>query len=47
VRLAIESFLPQIRGRHVLLHEDNTAVVATLSNLTTRSPVTMTELRRL
>jgi hypothetical protein len=47
VRLAIESFLPQLRGRKVLLHEDNTAVVATLSKLTTRSPVTMTELRRL
>jgi hypothetical protein len=47
VRLAIESFLPQLRGRHVLLHEDNTTVVATLSKLTTRSPVIMTELRRL
>jgi hypothetical protein len=43
VRLAIESFLPQLRGRHVLLHEDNTAVVATLSKPTTRSPVMMTE----
>jgi hypothetical protein len=47
LRLAIESFLPQLRGRNVLLHEDNTAVVATLSTLTTRSPVMMTELRRL
>jgi hypothetical protein len=47
VRLAIESFLPQLRGRNVLLHEDNTAVVTTLSKLTTRSPVMMTELRRL
>jgi hypothetical protein len=47
VRLAIESFLPQLRGRNVLLHEDNTAVVATLSKLSTRSPVMMTELRRL
>jgi hypothetical protein len=46
VRLAIESFLPQLRGRNVLLHEDNTAVVATLSKLTTRSPVMMIELRR-
>jgi hypothetical protein len=46
VRLAIESFLPQLRGRNILLHEDNTAVVATLSKLTTRSPVMMTELRR-
>jgi hypothetical protein len=46
-RLAIEAFLPQLRGRNVLLHEDNTAVVATLSKLTTRSPVMMTELQRL
>jgi hypothetical protein len=47
VRLAIESFLPQLKCRHVFLHEDNTAVVATLTKLTTRSPVIMTELRRL
>jgi hypothetical protein len=44
VRLAIESFLPQLGGRNVLLYEDNTAVVATLSKLTTRSPFMMTEL---
>jgi hypothetical protein len=47
VRLAIESFLPQLRGRHVSLHEDNTAVVATLSKLATRSPIMMAEQRRL
>jgi hypothetical protein len=47
VRLAIEAFLPQLRGRNVLLHVNNTAVVATLSKLTTRSPLMMTELRRL
>jgi hypothetical protein len=47
VRLAIESFLPQRRGRNVLLHEDNTAVVATLPKLTTRSPFMMTKSRRL
>jgi hypothetical protein len=47
VRVAIESFLPHLRGRNVLLHEDNTAVVATLTKLTTRSPVMMTELRLL
>jgi hypothetical protein len=46
LRLTIEYFLPQLRGRNVLLHEDNTAVVATLSKLTKRSPVMMTELRR-
>jgi hypothetical protein len=47
VRLAIKSYLPQLRGRDALLHEDNTAVVATLTKLTTRSPVMMTEPRRL
>jgi hypothetical protein len=46
VRHAVESFLPQLKGRHVLLHGDNTAVVATLTKLTTRSPVMMTELPR-
>eukprot|EP00873_Tetraselmis_striata_P017362 jgi/Tetstr1/437626/TSEL_026293.t1 len=47
VRHAVESFLPQLRGRHVLLHEDNTAVVAALANITSRSPVMMEELRKL
>jgi hypothetical protein len=47
VRHAVESFLPQLKGRQVLLHEDNTAVVAALTKLTSRSPVMMTELRRL
>jgi hypothetical protein len=47
VRLAVESFLPQLKGRQVLLHEDNTAVVAALTKLTSRSPVMMAELRRL
>jgi hypothetical protein len=31
VRLAIESFLSQLRGRDVLLHEDNKTVIATLN----------------
>jgi hypothetical protein len=47
VRHAIESFLPQLRGRNVLLPEDNNPVVATLTKLTTRSPVIMTKLRRM
>jgi hypothetical protein len=47
VRHAVESFLPHFKGRQVLLHEDNTAVVAALTKLTSRSPVMMTELRRL
>eukprot|EP00873_Tetraselmis_striata_P042594 jgi/Tetstr1/462858/TSEL_007807.t1 len=47
VRHAFESFLPHLRGRRVLLHEDNTAVVVALANLTSRSPVMMEELRKL
>eukprot|EP00873_Tetraselmis_striata_P004745 jgi/Tetstr1/425009/TSEL_015477.t1 len=47
VRHAVGSFLPQLRGRRVLLHEDNTAVVASQTNLTSRSPVMMEELRKL
>jgi hypothetical protein len=45
VRLAVRSFLPQLRGCNVLrLPEDSTAVVATLTKLTTRSVVMLTEL---
>jgi hypothetical protein len=36
VRHAVELFLPQLQGRQVLLHEDNTAVVGTLTKLATR-----------
>jgi hypothetical protein len=46
VRHSVESFLPQLKGRQVLLPEDNTAVVAALTKLTSWSPVMMTELRR-
>jgi hypothetical protein len=47
VRHVVESFLPQLKGRQVLLHEETTAIVAALTKLTSRSPVIMTELRRL
>ena len=47
VRHAVESFLPQLAGRNVLLHEDNQAVCHILTGLTSRSPVMMDELRRL
>ena len=47
VRLAVESFLPQLKHRNVLLHEDNQAVVAVLTHLTSRSPAMMSELRKL
>jgi hypothetical protein len=45
VRLAVLSFLPLLRGRNVLLHEDNQAMVFVLSHLTSRSPATMDKLR--
>jgi hypothetical protein len=41
VRLAVLSFLPLLRGRKVLMHEDNQAVVVVLSHLTSRSPAMM------
>ena len=47
VRLAVESFLKELRGRRLVLHEDNQAVVAVLTSLTSRSPAMMSELRKL
>jgi hypothetical protein len=47
VRLAVLSFLPLLRGRRVLLHEDNLSVIGVLTNLTSRSPALMNELRKL
>ncbi len=47
VRLTVAHFLPHLSGRHVRLHEDNTAVVSVLTHLTSRSPSLMHELRRL
>eukprot|EP00873_Tetraselmis_striata_P028203 jgi/Tetstr1/448467/TSEL_035735.t1 len=47
VRLAVESFLPHLAGRNVLLLEDNQAVYHILSGLTSRSPEMMAALRRL
>jgi hypothetical protein len=47
VRQAVESFLPQLVGRNVLLHEDNQPVCHILTGMTSRSPVMMDELRRL
>jgi hypothetical protein len=46
VRLAVLSFLPLLRGRKVLLHEDNQAVEVVLSHLTSRSPAIIDELRK-
>ena len=47
MRCAIESFLPELKGRRLLLHEDNQSVVKVLTHLTSRSPAMMSELRKL
>jgi hypothetical protein len=47
VRLAVFSFLPLLRGRKALLHEDNQAMVVVRSHLTSRSPAIMDEFRKL
>ena len=47
VRFTVETFLAELRGRQVLLWEDNQAVVRVLSGLTSRSPRMMEELRKL
>lgn len=47
VRFSIESFVNELRGRDVLHWCDNQAVVQILTNVTSRSPVMMKELRKL
>jgi hypothetical protein len=47
VRLFVEWYLERLRGRRLLLFEDNQAVVAILTTLTSRSPALMKELRLL
>jgi hypothetical protein len=47
VRLFVSAYAESLRGRRLLLYEDNQAVVAILTNLTTRSPLLMAELRHL
>jgi hypothetical protein len=47
VRLAVLPFLPLLRGRKVLMHEDNQAVVIVPSYRMSRSPAMMNELRNL
>jgi hypothetical protein len=47
VRFTVESFLHSLSGKQVLLWEDNQAVMHILTNLTSRSPELMAELRKL
>jgi hypothetical protein len=47
VRYFVESFLPQLAGCNVLLHEDNHVVYHIETCITSRSPIVIDELRRL
>jgi hypothetical protein len=47
VRFSVESFVNELRGRDVLHWCDNQAVVQILTNVTSRSPALMRELRKL
>jgi hypothetical protein len=47
VRFTVETFLADLNGKRVLLWEDNQGVVAILTNVTSKSPALMTELRKL
>jgi hypothetical protein len=47
VRLFVLWYLESLRGRRLLLYEDNQAVVAILTTLTSRAPLLMRELRLL
>jgi hypothetical protein len=47
VRHDVESFLPHMAGRNVLMHEDNQAICHIMTCLTSRLPVMMDELRQL
>jgi hypothetical protein len=47
LRLALQSFLPEVRGQHILLWEDNMPVVHIVCNGSSRSPALMAELRLL
>ena len=47
VRSAIQAFLPELKGRRLLLHEDKKSVIGVLTHLTSKSPTMMCELRKL
>ncbi len=47
MRCVIKSFLPELKGRRLLLYKDNQSVVGVLTHLTSRSPAMISELRKL
>jgi len=44
---AIQSFLPELKGRRLLVHEDTKSVIRVLTHLTSRSSAIMCELKKL
>jgi hypothetical protein len=47
VRCAIQAFIPELRGKRLLLHEDNKSVIGVLTHLTSNYLTMMCELRKL
>ncbi len=47
MRRAIQAFLPELKGRCLLLREDNQSVIGVLTHLTSKSPTMMCELKKL
>ncbi len=46
-RCAIQAFLPELKGRHLLIHEENKPVTGVLTHLTSKAPTMMCELLEL
>ncbi len=46
VRCAIKAFLPELKGKRLLLHEDNQFGIEVLTHLTSKSFTNMCELRK-
>ena len=47
VRCAIQSFPMELKGKRLLLHEDNQSVIGMLTHLTSKFSIMMCELRKL
>ncbi len=46
MRCAIKAFLLELKGKRLILHEDNQSVIGVLTHLTSKSPTMMCELRK-
>ena len=47
VRCAIKTFLSELKGKRLLLHEDNQSMIGVLTHLASKSPMMMCELKKL